>query len=213
MSHTHSHISHEEQSTRFVVLVALAMMVIEITAGLLSHSMALTADGIHMGSHVVAIGISWAAYVLVRRLQRRGNGNYDSQKILNLSAYTSGITLLVVAVVIIVEALERLLEPDVAISFGQAMVVAVIGLVVNGVCAWVLHGRHGHGDMNTRAAFLHVAGDVLTSLGTIVGLLCAKHLGITWVDAAVALLSAALIISWAIKLLLTTGRTLTLKQD
>lgn len=211
MAHNHTHISHEEQSTRFVVLVALAMMVIEITVGLLTRSMALTADGIHMGAHVVAIGISWAAYVLVRRLQRKANDNYDSQKILNLSAFTSGITLLVVAVVIIVEAVERLLSTDVAISYGEAMVVAVIGLVVNGVCAWVLHGRHGHGDMNTRAAFLHVAGDVLTSLGTIAGLLCARVWGISWVDAAVALLSAVLIISWAGKLLLTTGRALTLK--
>lgn len=207
----HTHISQEERSTRFVVLVALAMMVVETTVGILSSSMALTADGLHMGAHVVAIGISWAAYVLVRHLRRKGNGKYDSGKIINLSAFTSGITLLVAAVFIIIESAGRLLCPDVEISYCQALVVACLGVVVNGVCAWVLHGRHGHGDMNTYAAFLHVVGDVVTSLGTIVGLLCAMMLGINWVDAVVAMLGGLLIVAWAVKLLLATGRALTLK--
>lgn len=105
-----------EKRTAFVVVFTFCVMIAELTVGLLSHSMALTADGVHMGSHVVVLGMNWGAYVLVRRLRRRGGDKYDGDRILSLSAWTSGIFLLLMAVFIVVEAGERLLSPDVSIS-------------------------------------------------------------------------------------------------
>ena len=131
----------EEKKTAFVVFFSAATMVLEIFFGLFSNSMALLADGIHMGSHVLAIGLSWGAYVLVRHLQKRKNNMADSEKILSLSAYTSGILLLVFALFIVVEAVERFFTPLVEIKYVEAMIVAVIGIVVNIICAVILHEK------------------------------------------------------------------------
>lgn len=103
--------TQDEKKTAFVVLFSAVIMVLEIFFGLFTNSMALLADGIHMGSHVLAIGLSWGAYVLVRRLKRQHADNIDGDKILALSAYTSGILLLLFALFIMVEAIERLLPP------------------------------------------------------------------------------------------------------
>lgn len=194
-----------ERRTAFVVVFTFFVMIAELTVGLLSHSMALTADGVHMGSHVVVLGLNWGAYVMVRHLTRRGD-KYSGDRILSLSAWTSGIFLLLMAIFIIVEAVERLMAPDVEISTSQALVVAVIGLVANIVCASALHG-HDH-DLNSHAAYLHIISDVLTEIGAIIGLICAKLWGITFIDAIVALVAAAVVIRWAIKLLKTTGKQL-----
>ena len=119
-------------------------MVLEVVFGLYSKSMALLADGIHMGSHVLAIGLSWGAYVLVRHLQKKQSDTVDNEKVLSLSAYTSGVLLLIFALFIIVEAIERFISPAGEIRFVEAMIVAVVGMVVNLICALVLHEKHGH---------------------------------------------------------------------
>lgn len=118
--------SKNEKQTAFVVLFSAVTMVLEIVFGLFTHSMALLADGIHMGSHVLAIGLSWGAYVFVRRLQKGQIHTVDSEKILSLSAYTSGILLLVFALLILVEAVERFFTPSVEIQYTEAVIVAVI---------------------------------------------------------------------------------------
>ena len=152
MEHKHENVksgkSQSERKTAFVVLFSAATMVLEIIFGLFSKSMALLADGIHMGSHVLAIGLSWGAYVLVRRLERKHTENVDKDKVLSLSAYTSGVLLLVFALFIIVEAVERFFTPAVEIRYAEAMVVAAIGMVVNIICAIVLHDKHEHEDYN-----------------------------------------------------------------
>lgn len=148
--------SKEEKKTAFVVFFSAATMVLEIFFGLFSNSMALLADGIHMGSHVLAIGLSWGAYVLVRHLQKKKNNATDSEKVLSLSAYTSGILLLVFALFIVAEAIERFFTSIVEIKYMEAMVVAVIGIVVNIICAFILHEKHGEGDYNSHSAYLHV---------------------------------------------------------
>ncbi len=203
--------SRSEKKTAFVVLFSAMTMVLEIAFGLFSKSMALLADGIHMGSHVLAIGLSWGAYVLVRRLERRQAKDVDKGKVLSLSAYTSGVLLLIFALFIIVEAVERFFTPVVEIRYAEAMVVALVGMVVNIICAIVLHDSHGHEDYNRHSAYLHVLADALTSLGAIFGLVCAMIWDIIWIDTLVALVCSLVIIRWAKNLLLDTGRTLTSK--
>ncbi len=207
--------SQSEKKTAFVVLFSAATMVLEIFFGLFSNSMALLADGIHMGSHVMAIGLSWGAYVLVRRLESKNIYNADSDKVLFLSAYTSGVLLLIFALFIIVEAAERFVSPPVKIRYIEAMIVAATGLIVNIVCAIVLRDKHGHKheDYNRHSAYLHVVADALTSLGAIFGLLCAMIWNITWIDTIVAFVCSLVIIRWAKNLLLHTGKALTLKTD
>lgn len=128
----------DERKTAFVVLLSAATMVLEIFFGLFSKSMALLADGIHMGSHVLAIGLSWGAYVLVRRLEKKHADNVSSDKVLSLSAYTSGVLLLIFALFIITEAAERFFIPDVEIRYTEAMIVAAVGMVVNVVSCLLL---------------------------------------------------------------------------
>ncbi len=217
MEHKHENVksgkSQSERKTAFVVLFSAATMVLEIIFGLFSKSMALLADGIHMGSHVLAIGLSWGAYVLVRRLERKHTENVDKDKVLSLSAYTSGVLLLVFALFIIVEAVERFFTPAVEIRYAEAMVVAAIGMVVNIVCAIVLHDKHEHEDYNRHSAYLHVLADALTSLGAIFGLVCAMIWNVIWIDTLVALVCSLVIIRWAKNLLFDTGKALTSKLD
>lgn len=219
MEHKHESVklgkSQGEKKTAFVVLFSAATMALEIFFGLFSNSMALLADGIHMGSHVLAIGLSWGAYVLVRRLEKKHADNVDSDKVLALSAYTSGVLLLMFALFIIIEAAERFFSPSVEIRYVEAMVVAAIGMVVNIICAFVLHEKHGHEheDYNRHSAYLHVLADALTSLGALFGLICAMIWDIIWIDTIVALVCSLVIIRWAKNLLFDTGKALTSKSD
>lgn len=199
----------QEKRTAFVVVFTFVMMLAEVVVGQLSHSMALFADGIHMGSHVLVIGLNWAAYVLVRRLESKGTTQYDSDKILNLSAFTSGIFLILMAVFIIVEAIERLTSNEGFLNYGFALSTAIVGLIANTISASVLHGHHGTTDYNSHAAYLHVLSDALTEIGAIIGLLCAMFWNITWIDSLVAVVSAIVVLRWAKRLLWDTGRALT----
>lgn len=199
----------QEKRTAFVVVFTFVMMLAEVVVGLLSHSMALFADGVHMGSHVLVIGLNWAAYVLVRRLENKGTTQYDSDKILNLSAFTSGIFLILMAVFIIVEAIERLTSNEGFLNYGFALSTAIVGLIANTISASVLHGHHGTTDYNSHAAYLHVLSDALTEIGAIIGLLCAMFWNITWIDSLVAVVSTIVVLRWAKRLLWDTGRALT----
>ena len=199
----------QEKRTAFVVVFTFVMMLAEVVVGFLSHSMALFADGIHMGSHVLVIGLNWAAYVLVRRLESKGTTQYDSDKILSLSAFTSGIFLILMAVFIIVEAIERLTSNEGFLNYGFALGTAIVGLIANTISASVLHGHHGTTDYNSHAAYLHVLSDALTEIGAIIGLLCAMFWNITWIDSLVAVVSAIVVLRWAKRLLWDTGRALT----
>lgn len=206
MGHGHHHHSKEKR-TLWVVLLTAVTMVVEIIFGMLSGSMALLADGIHMGSHVLAIGLSWVAYIFVRRVKNSDKFKGDSDKILSLSGYSSGLILLIFAFVIMSEAIHRLSNP-VEISYKEAIFVACIGLIVNIVSAFLLHTDKGHSDHNIRAAYLHVLADALTSLTAIVGLLAAMIWDLVFVDSIAALVSSLVIIRWSIGLLKDSGRSL-----
>ena len=201
--------SSQEKRTAFVVVFVFCVMLVEIIVGLSSPSMALFADGIHMGSHVLVIGLNWAAYVLVRYLQSKGTTHYDTEKILNLAAFTSGILLVFTAIFIIVEAVERFSTHGEILNYELALTTAGIGLVANTISASVLHGHHGTADYNSHAAYLHVLSDALTEIGAIIGILCAMFWNITWIDSAVAVVSALVVLRWAKRLLWDTGRSLT----
>ena len=201
--HNHSH----ERKTRWVVLITAITMVVEIFFGLSSKSMALLADGIHMGSHVLAIGLSWLAYVIVRRITSKGTFRGNTDKILSLSGYSSGLMLLIFALVILAEATQRIIHPA-EIHYKEAILVAVIGLVVNIACAFILHAEHEHTDHNLKAAYLHVLADALTSVSAIAGLSAAMIWNIVWFDALAAMISSFVIIRWSVGLLRDSGKVL-----
>ncbi len=191
----------------WVVLLTAVTMVVEIVFGLTTKSMALLADGIHMGSHVLAIGLSWVAYIVVRKVSESEKFKGNTDKILSLSGYSSGLMLLIFAIVIMIEAVQRFYNP-VDIVYNEAILVAVIGLIVNIVSAFLLHHDHEHSDHNIRAAYLHVIADALTSVSAIIGLTAAMIWNIPFIDTIAALISSFVIIKWSIGLLKDSGKVL-----
>lgn len=196
-----------EQKTMWVVLLTAATMVVEIIFGLSTKSMALLADGIHMGSHVLAIGLSWIAYIAVRKVEKKGKFTGDSEKILSLSGFSSGLILLIFAFVILAEAFDRIINPQI-ISYVDAISVAIIGLLVNVASAFLLHHKHEESDHNIRAAYLHVIADALTSVTAILGLIAALIWDISYIDTLAAIISSFVIIKWSVGLLKDTGKVL-----
>ncbi|MHC1733243.1 MAG: cation diffusion facilitator family transporter [Bacteroidales bacterium] len=200
-------IEENKRKTGWVVILTAVTMVIEIIAGWLTGSMALLADGIHMGSHVLAIGLSWAAYVLVQKLSANPSFTGDQDKVLTLSGYTSGLILLIFAGMIIAGAIGRFVNPRV-IEYREAIMIAFVGLGVNILSAFLLHHDHDERDTNIRAAYLHVLADAVTSVAAIAGLTAAMIWGLPYIDAIAALISSAVIIRWSIGLLRDAGREL-----
>lgn len=210
-----------ERNTRRAVLLTALMMVVEIAGGYVFNSMALLADGWHMSSHALALGLSALAYVLARRLQGDTRFAFGTWKIEILAGYTSALLLLLVAGLMLVQSVQRLMAP-VAIHYEQAIAIAIVGLMVNLVCAWWLkdnhahdhhghdhHGHdHAHGDLNLRAAYLHVLADAATSVLAILALLGGRIWGADWLDPLMGIAGAALVSVWAVGLLRDTGRVL-----
>lgn len=147
-----------EQKTKWVTLITLVMMVGEIIVGYWSGSMALLADGWHMASHSLALGLSLVVYYLYRHPRFRSSFTFGGGKILSLGGYTSALFLVLIAVSMIVESISRFYEIP-AIKYEEAIVVAGIGLVVNLVCAWILHNDGGHSHSHSHShSHAHVHG-------------------------------------------------------
>jgi cation diffusion facilitator family transporter len=199
------HLPDLEKKTGYVVILTAVTMVVEIIFGLLTNSMALLADGIHMGSHVFAIGLSWLAYVIIRHLPE--HYTFPRVKILSLSGYSSGLLLMIFAVVIMIEAIERFYHPA-EIVYREAILVALIGLSVNVISAFLLQHDREHSDHNIRAAYLHVLADALTSISAILGLTVAMIFDFPLIDSLAAILSSLVIIRWSIGLLMESGKVL-----
>ncbi len=210
-----------ERRTRQVALLTATMMVVEILVGWLSNSMALLADGWHMGTHALALGLAAFAYGFARRHAQNPRFAFGTWKVEILGGYTSALLLLMVAVGMAWESVERLRAP-LAISFDQAIVIAIVGLVVNLLCARLLHAgghEHGHGhehahghahadDLNLRSAYVHVLADAATSVLAIVALLGGKYWGWNWLDPVMGIAGAVLVAVWARGLLRDSGRIL-----
>lgn len=206
----HIHSRQGEQRTRYVVLLTAVMMVVEIATGYLYGSMALLADGWHMGTHVAALSISLFAYRYARRHAQNPYFSFGTGKVGSLGGFASAVALAIVALLMGLESVERLLSPQ-SIRFNEAILVACIGLVVNLMSAWLLHGAHDHPphahsghhhhDHNLQAAYLHVLADALTSVLAIVALLCGKALGWIWMDALMGIVGAIVISRWSFGLI------------
>lgn len=201
------HKHKNENKTMWVVLLTAITMVVEIIFGLTTKSIALLAVGIHMGSHVLAIGLSWIAYIIVRKVSKSEKFTGNSDKILSLSGYSSGLMLLIFAIVILVEAVKRFYNP-VDIVYREAIMVAIIGLAVNVSSVFLLHHDHEHSDHNIRAAYLHVIAYALTSVSAILGLTAAMIWDIPFIDTIAAIISSFVIIKWSIGLLKDSGKVL-----
>lgn len=214
-SHTHQYNSHKMQNERrtlWVILLTVTMMIVEIAAGSLFGSMALLADGWHMGTHAAALGITLVAYIFARRLASDRRFAFGSGKISILGGFSSAVVLLLVALLMAFEAAQRLFSPR-PIQFDEAIGVAVIGLCVNLFSAFLLkdhehegeHEHHHQEDYNLKAAYLHVLADALTSILAIVALVFGKTLGWVWMDALMGLVGAAVITRWSVDLMRRTG--------
>ncbi len=213
-----------ERRTFIVIAITATMMVAEIAAGILFGSMALLADGLHMASHAAALTITAIAYVFARRHAGDARYSFGTGKVNALGGFTGAVLLALFALLMVSESVDRFLHP-VEILFDQAIVVAILGLVVNGASAWILgggqhghehhdHSHHGHAhtDHNLRSAYLHVLADALTSVLAILALLSGKHLGLSWMDPAMGIVGAALVARWSWGLLRETARVLLDRQ-
>jgi cation diffusion facilitator family transporter len=210
-----------ERRTRQVLWLTATMMVVEIVAGTVFNSMALLADGWHMSSHALALGISAGAYTLSRRLASDRRFAFGTWKIEVLGGYTSAVFLMGVAAYMGFESVSRLLRPA-PISFDEAIPIAAVGLIVNVVSAWLLStgghrnehddhhgsGSHHHHDLNLRSGYVHVVADAATSVLAIVTLLSGKFLKLVWLDPVMGIAGMALVGSWAWSLLRASGRVL-----
>ncbi|MBP0048076.1 CDF family Co(II)/Ni(II) efflux transporter DmeF [Marinobacterium sp. AK62] len=198
-----------EQRAVLVTLLTLATMVAEVLGGVITGSMALLADGIHMAGHAMALGLAAGAYYLARTHAHDRRLSLGSGKIADLAAYTSALLLAVSTLWLIYESIDRLITPGTLMPL-EALIVAVIGLAVNLASAWLLAGKHehdhGHGhahpdhahdDANLKAALVHVIADALTSVAAIAGLIAAWLWGWNWLDPVIALVASAVILKWA----------------
>jgi len=223
----HSHVFDEgnplaERNTLWAVILTAVMMVAEISGGWLFNSMALLADGWHMSSHALALGLSVLAYGAARRFARDSRFAFGTWKIEVLGGYTSALLLIMVAGLMLYQSIERLLAPT-PIHYDQAIAIAVVGLLVNLACAWLLKDGHGHDhqhthhdhqahdhhhDLNLRSAYLHVVADAATSVLAIVALFGGKLWGASWLDPLMGIVGAGLVAVWAYGLLRDSGRVL-----
>ncbi|MNE15470.1 Cadmium, cobalt and zinc/H(+)-K(+) antiporter [compost metagenome] len=235
-SHCQQPVVHEgnplaEQKTRWAVLLTLIMMVAEIGGGWFYNSMALLADGWHMSSHALALGLSVVAYRAARHFARDHRFSFGTWKIEVLGGFSSALLLVGVAGLMLFESVARLLDPS-PIHYQQAIGIAIGGLLVNLACAWLLkddhghhhghghhhdhhdhhdhhgHHHHGHQDLNLRAAYLHVLADAATSVLAIIALVGGMLWGADWLDPLMGIVGAVLVAVWARGLLRDTGRVL-----
>ncbi|TWD32560.1 cation diffusion facilitator family transporter [Vibrio crassostreae] len=232
--HQHNFSSHNQQGekrTFYVLLLTVITMVVEIIAGTIYGSMALLADGWHMGTHAAVFGITLFAYRYAKKHADSERFSFGTGKVSVLGGYTSAIALGIVALLMLVESVHRLFNPQ-AIQFNEAIIVACIGLTVNVVSMFLLgdhnhnhNHNHDHGhshsehkghshdnqhdghhhDHNLRAAYMHVLADTLTSLLAIVALLFGKFYGWNWLDAAMGMVGAVVIAKWTMNLMKQTS--------
>jgi cation diffusion facilitator family transporter len=221
---THVHVFDEgnyaaERGTRAVMWITAVMMVVEVSAGWWFNSMALLADGWHMSSHAVAIGLSAFAYAAARRYAYDPRFTFGTWKIEVLGGFASAIFLLGVVALMVWQSVTRLFTPQ-PIHYQEAMIIAAVGLLVNIVSALILghahehhhgHAHEGHGrhhDLNLKSAYVHVMADAATSLMAIAALAGGWLYGWSWLDPVMGIAGAIVVAAWARNLLTATGKVL-----
>ena len=230
-NHTHQFDEGNPLAQKKILIATIltgVMMVFEVFGGWYFNSMALLADGWHMSSHMLALGLAYFAYRMARKYSQDRRFCFGTWKIEILAGYSSAILLMVVALLMGAQSIERIFSP-VNIHYNEAISIAVIGLVVNFVCAWLLHDSghhhhheydHGHAhhhhaedeyhhhDLNQKAAFLHVVADAVTSVLAVIALIAAKYFGWDFLDAVLGIVGACLVAHWSWGLIRETGKTL-----
>jgi cation diffusion facilitator family transporter len=233
INHTHDHVflgsAHDENAKRtlWVVALTVVMMIGEITAGYITGSMALLADGFHMATHAGALGIAAAAYGYAKRHAFSQRYSFGTGKVGDLGGFASALILGMVSLGIGVESVMRLLQPT-EVQFGTATLIAIAGLVVNIVSALLLGHGHSHGhdhddhdhghahhgnDNNLKSAYVHVVADALTSVLAIAALLAGRYLGWVWLDPVMGIVGAIVIARWAWTLMGVTAGVLLDQTD
>jgi len=203
-----------ERRTKYVLILTAITMIVEIIAGSVFGSMALLADGWHMGTHVAAFMITIFAYRYARKHADNPNYAFGTGKVSVLGGFASAVALAVVALVMLIESMQRIIDPH-TIQFNEAIAVASLGLFINVISAFLLkddHHHHDHGDHhhdhhdhNLRAAYFHVIADALTSLLAIIALVSGKYFGWDWLDPIMGIVGAVIITRWSFGLLKQTG--------
>ena len=200
----------------FVVIITIITMIVEICFGFITNSMALLADGFHMGTHALALGLTYVAYYLCAKFKNSDCFKSGTDKIKELAGYTSSIFLGLSGLGIIYESINRFFHP-LQISFVQAMAVVLIGLIINLICVLImdfddihnhLHGHphtHTNRDNNFKSAYFHILADLLTSIFALIALLCAKYFGLIILDPLIGVVGGIIIIKWAINLIKSTA--------
>jgi cation diffusion facilitator family transporter len=219
--HNFTVINHKgERRTRLVLFLTLLTMILEITTGVVFGSMALLADGWHMGTHVAAFMITLYAYRYSRKHAHDQTFAFSSAKVGVLGGFASSVALGVVALMMLIESAERILTPRI-IQFDHALIIAGFGLFINFVCALLLKDSHQHShshdhdddhehhhDLNLRAAYFHVLADALTSVLAIVALFCGKYYGWNWLDPVMGIVGSLIISRWSLSLMKETSPVL-----
>lgn len=197
--------AQNKYKVKIVFWLTTIIMVLEIAAGTWSGSMALLADGWHMGTHSAAFLIAIFSYSYAKKNANNKSFSFGTGKVNYLGGFASAIALAIVALLMVVESVQRIIEPN-NIHFNEAIIVAVVGLIVNIVSAFILkddHHHHGDSDHhhdhdhNMKAAYLHVLADALTSVLAIVALLTGKYMGIIWIDPVMGIVGAIVIFHWS----------------
>ena len=223
-----------EKKIKWVVLITFVTMIFEIAVGYWSESMALLADGWHMASHTLALFLSLIVYYLYRHPKFRSSFTFGGGKILSLGGYTSALFLVIIAGSMIYESIHRFYETS-NIQYNEAIAVAVGGLIVNLICAWILHNSsddhhhhqhdhgHGHGhscghdhhhghshakDHNHESTYVHILTDALTSVLAIIALTLGMWKGWSWLDPAVGILGGVVVFKWSLGLIRQSGMDL-----
>jgi len=227
LTRTHAHQFDEgnplaQKRILLATILTAVMMLLEVAGGWIYNSMALLADGWHMSSHMLALGLAYFAYRSARYYAQDHRFSFGTWKIEILAGYSSAILLMVVAIFMAFQSIERLINP-IDIHYNQAIPIAILGLVINLICAWLLHDdhhhhhhhhghenehAHGHHDLNQKAAFMHVVADAVTSVFAIIALFAAKYLDWGFLDAVLGIAGSILVAKWAIGLIRETGKTL-----
>jgi cation diffusion facilitator family transporter len=204
----HKHCTHQlnlkRSKTGWVLLISLVIMVLEISYGYITNSMALLSDGWHMASHVVAIGASWLAYQYVL-IEHKTEQDVSTSKILAYVGFFNALALAIIAVIVFAECIHRFCNPR-DIKYTEAILVSFIGLIVNLVSAKILHQDENLSDHNLRAAYLHVLADVLTSTLALLALFVGFYFRLYQADAIVGIIGAIIILNWARGIIINSGK-------
>ncbi|WP_096019266.1 CDF family Co(II)/Ni(II) efflux transporter DmeF [Campylobacter lanienae] len=219
LNFSHNHNFHStnltaKKNTLYAMIITISMMIVEIIGGIYFNSMALLADGWHMSSHALALGLAYFAYIMSNRYKSDARFSFGTYKMEILASYTSALSLLVIAFLMIYHSILKFINPE-SIAYKEAILIAIIGLMVNLICAWLLrsshdhhHNHHHHDDLNLKAAYIHVLTDALTSILAIVALGFGLLFGADFLDPLMGIIGAILVLVWAVGLLKQSGKIL-----